>query len=799
MPTHARRLRLEPLEDRRVLATIVVDTLLDNTTPSDGLTTLREALAEADDLDTIEFSSSIVGTTPRVVLLTEGPLEVESAVTISGPGAELLTIDASGNDTAPEIIGFGGTTVFDVNRSSFDILPVVISGLTLTGGDTSGRGGAVDTTSPVEIVDSVLTNNHAVNNGGAISSTKRLTLTRTTIEQNATQAFGGAIYAEDFLTLIDSHVVDNQAHNSGGAIHLVSGQLNATGGEISRNTVPLGQDGGGVHATNSPIVINGTMVMDNAAGRSGGAFYLNGGRLTSIESTLAGNHANGDSGGAIYAQSALNVFFIDSTVNDNSALVRGGAVFANFLTTVSVTGTTFDNNRAGSQGGAIYVKNLTSTLYLADSLVLNNSAGSQGGGLMADENSKFQISGSTIAGNHSNSGGGIHAYRTSVSSVGESLLVGNTADYGGAMSIREATNLEFTRSTIHGNHSTGDGGGIATSGVDITLSQSTMTGNRADSDRDGQGSGGGVIAYDGARISLTGSIAAGNQDSGVGPDVYLFPNFDRPTVLVYYSLLGTNVGTELVETAPGVPTGIGGLIGGATNGPIDPRLGPLSDNGGLTRTRALLPGSPALDAGDPNVPFVIDHFDQRGDGYLRVVDGGGGLRIDIGAYESQAAPDRCLPATTIRTVWLARPTTPCGAMRVAALWPWGPAPMVAAMAPSTRSTTNYGANTSETFSLRQARASRRRSPLWSLRNEVPGARRRTHRRRRAPPRPQPPPTMPRCCCCLNQRVHENLLPTPNGPPRFRPRPKESSGTTLPRLRRSFWMLEPIAGRCSRPF
>src|SRR5207248_6130002 len=63
----------------------------------------------------------------------------------------------------------------------------------------------------------------------------------------------------------------------------------------------------------------------------------------------------------------------------------------------------------------------------------------------------------------------------------------------------------------------------------------------------------------------------------------------------------------------------------------DPMLGPLQDNGGPTFTHALLPGSPAIDAGDPSFappPF----FDQRGPGFDRV----SGSRIDIGSFEVQA-------------------------------------------------------------------------------------------------------------------------------------------------------------------
>jgi hypothetical protein len=71
------------------------------------------------------------------------------------------------------------------------------------------------------------------------------------------------------------------------------------------------------------------------------------------------------------------------------------------------------------------------------------------------------------------------------------------------------------------------------------------------------------------------------------------------------------------------------LVGTSAN-PIDPKLGPLQDNGGPTFTMALLPGSPAIGAGDPtDAPM----YDQRGPGFPRVVNG----KIDIGAFEVQAA------------------------------------------------------------------------------------------------------------------------------------------------------------------
>ncbi len=86
-----------------------------------------------------------------------------------------------------------------------------------------------------------------------------------------------------------------------------------------------------------------------------------------------------------------------------------------------------------------------------------------------------------------------------------------------------------------------------------------------------------------------------------------------------YSLIGEPGATLFDETVPG-----SNLLG------FDPGLDSLQDNGGATLTHALLPGSPAIDAGDPdfNPP---PSSDQRGVGFPRVVGG----HIDIGAYEVQ--------------------------------------------------------------------------------------------------------------------------------------------------------------------
>ena len=139
-------------------------------------------------------------------------------------------------------------------------------------------------------------------------------------------------------------------------------------------------------------------------------------------------------------------------------------------------------------------------------------------------------------------------------------------------------------------------------------------------------------------FSVRDSIIADNFASGGSDDIHALG------LIVSYSLIGNKSGTLLAEHPVGSPDANGNLIGGPANGVIDPLLGPLADNGGLLLpdgtkmfTHALLPGSPAIDAGDPNAEAGVGdvpEFDQRGEPWSRVVGG----RIDMGALEFQANP-----------------------------------------------------------------------------------------------------------------------------------------------------------------
>ena len=81
-----RRLRLEVLEERRMLAVVTVDTALDTVDLGDGLTSLREAIFATNlvaGADTIEFDASLSGQT---ILLTMGELAITDSLTIDARG-----------------------------------------------------------------------------------------------------------------------------------------------------------------------------------------------------------------------------------------------------------------------------------------------------------------------------------------------------------------------------------------------------------------------------------------------------------------------------------------------------------------------------------------------------------------------------------------------------------------------------------------------------------------------------------------------------------------------------------------
>jgi len=240
-------------------------------------------------------------------------------------------------------------------------------------------------------------------------------------------------------------------------------------------------------------------------------------------------------------------------------------------------------------------------------------------------------------------GGGVSFARTNPDSqltVANSQVAGNSVSEGGGGGLRVLDGKALVRNSTISDNTAGDsGGGIELAGASVTVAHSTISGNTAH--MAGQhGSGGGIsLQYMSTRgfpneLHLDHSIIAGNSDtSGLAPDINA--TSWRSLAQIFFtaenSIVGDNSESGLGEAPVGAPDDHGNLIGGTVHGVIDPLLAGLADNGGSTLTHALLPGSPAIDAGDPLIANPPE-FDQRGVGFPRVAGG----RIDIGAFELQA-------------------------------------------------------------------------------------------------------------------------------------------------------------------
>ncbi|MBE9118759.1 CHAT domain-containing protein, partial [Lusitaniella coriacea LEGE 07157] len=248
-------------------------------------------------------------------------------------------------------------------------------------------------------------------------------------------------------------------------------------------------------------------------------------------------------------------------------------------------------------------------------VTLRNGNTQIGGGAILNLGT-LAVTNSTISGNTAiNSGGGIFNGRTAT--ISNSTISDNTAvDSGGGIFNRGTATI--SNSTISGNTASSGGGifnnGFAVNAAVMMVNNSTISGNTASS-------GGGVFNYEytanAVAMTIGNSIIAGNTATTANPDVG--PGNVVPTPI-------TDSGNNLIgQDTLGVFT-TSTLVGTPAN-PLGPRLAALGDYGGITQTHALLPNSPALNAG--NNALISSSTDQRG--ATRLTNG----TVDIGAFESQ--------------------------------------------------------------------------------------------------------------------------------------------------------------------
>ena len=264
-----------------------------------------------------------------------------------------------------------------------------------------------------------------------------------------------------------------------------------------------------------------------------------------------------------------------------------------------------------AEGGAVFARG---TIRAEQSQILDSTVSPStgayalavGGGVAA--HGGIYLEESTVSGNAvvsddpycSCGGGGVFA-RYLVAS--DSSITNNMAAYaGGAIFGRNLSVSRIVNSTISGNSSIGIGSQDAV----LEVWNSTIALN----------SGGGVrMAGNAAYLSVRSSIIATNANAPEDWDVFIGGPANS-SITGSHDIIGRSNLPVPIDT-----------IG------TDPMLGVLADNGGLTQTISILPGSPAIDAGDN---WTGLEYDQRGPGYAR----GNGIACDIGAFEAPATlPD----------------------------------------------------------------------------------------------------------------------------------------------------------------
>lgn len=357
---HRRRLVAERLEDRRVLSSLTVTGIGDAVDVADGVTTLREAIGDANvtpGADAIVFDTSLVGAT---ITLAGTALAISDDLAITGLGAAQLTID-----------GNNATGVFSIDAG----VTVAISDLRIARGSAS-NGGAVRNEGMLSVTDAVLSNNRASDYGGTIANLGQLMLADSTLTNNWA-AFGGVIANREggLVTLSGSSFTQNIATDTGGAVENSDlGALDVTDSIFSANSA----NKGGAIWNRGPSTISNSALNGNSANWWGGAIAKGLATMTIAGSTLSENWS-GTSGGSIDNSLWATLFIEGSTIFDNATDYVGGTIENFGSSTLELTSTTFSGNHAGRSGGAI--RNWSSTLRTTNSTIILNRSDTDGNGV----------------------------------------------------------------------------------------------------------------------------------------------------------------------------------------------------------------------------------------------------------------------------------------------------------------------------------------------------------------------------------------------------------------------------------
>ncbi len=337
----------------------------------------------------------------------------------------------------------------------------------------------------------------------------------------------------------------------------------------------------------------------------------------------------------IDGQNARDGIWIDNGILatvDHFTIENGttlGGVGINNNGTFTLTYSTIQNNPCGS--GVVNNGSMTIIRSTIQHIANQCTNTGNGGGIFSYSSGSLKLIDSTLSDNYAMQGGGIYAQGSETTILNSSIISNSAYSSGGGVYIM--------------------GGG----GTLNTINNSTISLNRAKTQ-----SAGGIYFENGygGVLTLNNTIVAMNISSGSGPDCL--------------GVIGSG-GYNLISDTTDCT--FNSTTGDQLN--VDPKLGPLQDNGGPTLTQWLYAGSPAIDGGNPagctDAQGNLLTTDQRG--YTRPLDGDqdGSNICDIGAYEADPSHLPPPPATSLWYVTPAgndqndchTPTTPCSTINAA--------------------------------------------------------------------------------------------------------------------------------------
>ncbi len=378
--------------------------------------------------------------------------------------------------------------------------------------------------------------------------------------------------------------------NYGGGLYNNSGTIELNNVTISGNKAFVG---GGIYNKNGTAILKGiTFNCNQASWMLGG--LANGGIVKISDAVFSGNH--GDQGGGGMGNGGTAILY-NITFSENSGV---GLINTGYAVLWNVT---FSSNWGPpDMGGGMW--NANDGTAVLNKVDFTDNFGSDGGG-MTNNWGTAKLTNVSFSGNTATSrGGGLfnadHATLTNV------IFSNNQAYEGGGVSNWAQNNPVFTNVTFSANTAE-VGAGLYNFESSPTLINVTFLGNLATKN------GGGIsnIEYNGigSHPILVNTIMWENSPNQI------FSDGLSSAVISYSDIQGGWVGTGNIN--------------------VDPLLGSLDNNGGLTLTHALKEGSPAIDVGSPtNCP----PWDQRG--FFRPIDGDGNgiAECDMGAFEYGSFP-----------------------------------------------------------------------------------------------------------------------------------------------------------------